>query len=81
MTLNFKHWFRRLFAKWPISNGIRVLLQQPGQGVTGHIRFGFTWCRLDDVAKPMVGASLLAGSETDWSFLRDARWREGLPLR
>mgnify|MGYP000007310690 CR=1 FL=1 len=61
-----------------LANGIRLLIQQPGQDVTGPIRFGFTWCRLDDVAKPMVGASLLAGSEADWSFLRDAGWREGL---
>ena len=61
-----------------LADGIRNLLQQPGQDVTGQIRFGFTWCRLDDVAEPMVGASLLAGSEADWSFLRDAGWREGL---
>jgi hypothetical protein len=26
----------------------------------------------------MAGASILAGSEGDWSFLRDAGWREGL---
>jgi neutral ceramidase len=61
-----------------LAEGISNLLKQPGQDVTGKIRFEFIWCRLDDVARPMVGASMLAGSEADWSFLRDAGWREGL---
>jgi neutral ceramidase len=61
-----------------LAGGISALLQQPGQDVTGQIRFGFVWCRLDDVAKPMAGASMFAGSEGDWTFFRDAGWREGL---
>lgn len=61
-----------------LADGISNLLQQPGQDVTGEIRFGFIRCRLDDVAQPMVGASMLGGSEADWTFLRDAGWREGL---
>ena len=61
-----------------LETGIIDLLNRPGREVTGPIRFKFRRFELDDGAGPMIGASMLAGSEADWSFFRDAGWREGM---
>lgn len=61
-----------------LAGGIKDLIGQPGKDVTGPIRGGLTRCRLADLAKPISGASTFAGSEADWTFFRDAGWREGL---
>ncbi len=61
-----------------LADGIRKLIAQRGRDVTGPIRHGFTHTRLADLAKPISGASTFAGAEADWTFFRDAGWREGL---
>jgi neutral ceramidase len=61
-----------------LAGGIRKLMTQRGRDVTGPIHYGFTHTRLADLAKPMGGASTFAGAEGDWTFFRDAGWREGL---
>jgi neutral ceramidase len=61
-----------------LADGIRTLIAQEGSDVTGPIRHGFSHTRLADLAKPISGASTFAGAEPDWTFFRDAGWREGL---
>jgi neutral ceramidase len=61
-----------------LADGIRKLIAQGGKDVTGPIRHGFSHSRLADLAKPVSGASTFAGAEPDWTFFRDAGWREGL---
>jgi neutral ceramidase len=61
-----------------LADGIRTLVERPGRDVTGTIRCGFRYTRLADLARPVSGASTFAGSEGDWTFFRDAGWREGL---
>jgi len=61
-----------------LADGIRTLLDSAGTDATGRIGYRFTRCRMDDLAPPFTGASQLQGSEGDWTFFRDAGWREGL---
>jgi neutral ceramidase len=61
-----------------LASGIRELMIQDGDIVNGPVRANSEICRLDHLADPMAGASMLVGSEGDWIFLRDAGWREGM---
>lgn len=61
-----------------LADGIRTLLGRSGADATGRVACRFTRCRMDDLAQPFTGASQLQGSEGDWTFFRDAGWREGL---
>ena len=61
-----------------LADGIQELIALEGRDVTGPIRHAFSHSRLADLAKPLNGASTFAGAEPDWTFFRDAGWREGL---
>lgn len=61
-----------------LADGVRTLLGRSGTDATGAVAYRFTRCRMDDLAPPFTGASQLQGSEGDWTYFRDAGWREGL---
>jgi neutral ceramidase len=60
-----------------LAQGINRAMEMDGEVVSGPIKFGFDRCSMGEL-EPMVGASMLAGSEGDWVFLRDVGFEEGM---
>ena len=61
-----------------LAEGIQRVLQAPGEDITGQIAGNFGQSHLSDLATPLSGASTLCGAEADWTFFRDAGFREGM---
>jgi neutral ceramidase len=61
-----------------LADGIRGLLQDEGEEVTGGIAGRFGQAPLSDLATPISGAPTLCGADADWSFFRDAGFHEGM---